>query len=246
LTKNTSETADTININTVNIIKGVYDHIVSNYDSFIRDMNELFKDGTLVAKFALSENGFEDNKETLKKRFKGTKWVVPNIAPPVAPSKSKEVLELEKNIKDARNNKTEKNKEINSLFESSVIVDGTFRVKTEETFAEIKSAGQTILDIIIGTGGASKDDIIHKLIEMKSNASRYEQIFKKFNTVEEITGPYNKQMALVQYNICNATKMILMHLVTGQAIKKDMVAGTCNLVQIMYDATNIQVASSKK
>jgi hypothetical protein len=96
-----------------------------------------------------------------------------------------------------------------------------------------------------GIGNEYNDTIINTNEHIK-NILIYGRInnFSKFDTVgpNQIKVPNLKtNIDLVKDSLSMATKMTVMHLVTGQLAKTNMVQGTMDLVETLYDATEIKI-----
>lgn len=100
---------------------------------------------------------------------------------------------------------------------------------TNEELCEIYNDGDTI-------------DNIYTIIDKKKKSEVDKQELKKLiDTDNKLTTDEQKEINLIKDGFTTPTKMTLMHLVTGQYFKKDMVIGTMNLVETLYSATEIKL-----
>ena len=85
--------------------------------------------------------------------------------------------------------------------------------------------------------GKKIDKNVTEIIDLAKN-------IPDMNDSENIT--IKNQMLRIKDSRSTATKMVLMHLITGQEYKKDLVSEIINLVKNMYDATNISFVSKEQ
>ena len=136
--------------------------------------------------------------------------------------------------------------ENNKLPSVKIIAKGEFK---DDKYDDFKTKSDTVIDSINTIMTPEIKTLFDELFDrditiFKSKVeAKIGEITKSKTLISKITNDIKDkddiEINLVKDGFVSATKMTLMHLVTGQYSKKDMVNGTLNLVETLYEATDL-------
>jgi hypothetical protein len=93
---------------------------------------------------------------------------------------------------------------------------------------EIKKKNDSFIDLLS-----------HNYYELYTQVLKFHNNYSNFGDIKQDLSPEELEMERIYDGRIDATKMVAMHLVTGQSEKIPMVKQTLDLVQSLYDATTI-------
>jgi len=116
--------------------------------------------------------------------------------------------------------------------------------KTPFVFPDAKTIA--VMSELIGSSGSHTEDILSKIDKINNIITNTSLVNKIKSLASSVTGSddllLTNQMNRIQDARISATKMVLMHLVTGQSMKEEMVKDTLQLCDLLYTTTDLDLS----